>query len=39
VDGLADDESLEVRNAGYRRAIEIVKSNAPEGDAASESPN
>ena len=30
VDGLADAERLEIRNAGYRRAIEIVKSNAAE---------
>ena len=30
VEGLADDHSLEVRNAGYRRAIEIVRDNAPE---------
>jgi len=27
---LADDHRLEIRNAGYRRAIEIIKSNAPE---------
>lgn len=30
LDGLTEDHSLEVRNAGYRRAIEIVKSNAHE---------
>lgn len=30
VDGLADVHGLEIRNAGYRRAIEILKSNAPE---------
>ena len=30
VDGLADAQRLEIRNAGYRRAIEIVKSNAAE---------
>ena len=30
VEGLADDHSLEVRNAGYRRAIEIVRDNATE---------
>ena len=27
---LVDDHRLEIRNAGYRRAIEIIKSNAPE---------
>ena len=27
---LADDHRLEIINAGYRRAIEIIKSNAPE---------
>jgi hypothetical protein len=30
VGGLAEVQRLEIRNAGYRRAIEIVKSNAPE---------
>ena len=30
VDGLVDAQRLEIRNAGYRRAIEIVKSNAAE---------
>ena len=30
VEGLTEDHRLEVRNAGYRRAIEIVKSNATE---------
>jgi hypothetical protein len=30
VEGLTEDRYLEVRNAGYRRAIEIVKSNAHE---------
>jgi len=30
VEGLTEDHSLELRNAGYRRAIEILKSNAPE---------
>jgi len=29
VEGLADDHCREIRNAGYRRAIEIVMSNAP----------
>jgi hypothetical protein len=30
LEGLTEDHRLEVRNAGFRRAIEIVKSNAPE---------
>jgi hypothetical protein len=30
VEGLTEDHCLEVRNAGYRRAIEIVKNNARE---------
>jgi hypothetical protein len=30
VEGLTEGHSLEVRNAGYRRAIEIVRSNAAE---------
>jgi|SRR5215510_15397989 len=30
LEGLSEDHRLEIRNAGYRRAIEIVKSNAPE---------
>jgi hypothetical protein len=30
LEGLAENHRLEVRNAGYRRAIEIIKSNAPE---------
>jgi hypothetical protein len=30
VEVLADDHRLEIINAGYRRAIEIIKSNAPE---------
>jgi hypothetical protein len=30
LEGLTEDHCLEVRNAGYRRAIEIVLSNAPE---------
>jgi hypothetical protein len=30
LEGLAENHRLEVRNAGFRRAIEIVKSNAPE---------
>ena len=30
VEGLTEDCCLEVRNAGYRRAIEIVKSNSSE---------
>jgi Peptidase M50B-like len=30
VEVLVDDHQLEIRNAGYRRAIEIIKSNAPE---------
>jgi Peptidase M50B-like len=30
LDGLTENHRLEVRNAGFRRAIEIVKSNAPE---------
>ena len=29
-EALVDDHGLEIRNAGYRRAIEIIKSNAPE---------
>jgi hypothetical protein len=29
LEGLADEHRLEIANAGYRRAIEIVKSNAP----------
>jgi Peptidase M50B-like len=30
LEGLNENHRLEVRNAGFRRAIEIVKSNAPE---------
>jgi len=30
LEGLTENHRLEVRNAGFRRAIEIVKSNAPE---------
>jgi hypothetical protein len=30
LEGLTEAHRLEIRNAGYRRAIEIVKSNAPE---------
>jgi ATP-dependent Zn protease len=30
VEGLADNHRLQIRNAAYRRAIEIIKSNAPE---------
>lgn len=30
LEGLSENHRLEVRNAGYRRAIEIIKSNAPE---------
>ena len=30
VGGLTEDQRFEIRNAGYRRAIEVVKSNAPE---------
>ncbi|HYC17239.1 MAG TPA: hypothetical protein VEC94_08535 [Pseudolabrys sp.] len=30
MEGLTEDHWLEMRNAGYRRAIEIVKRNAPE---------
>jgi hypothetical protein len=30
VEGLADDHRLQIRNAAYLRAIEIIKSNMPE---------
>jgi hypothetical protein len=30
VEGLADDHRLQIRNAAYLRAIEIIKSNTPE---------
>ncbi|HUL90279.1 MAG TPA: M50 family metallopeptidase [Pseudolabrys sp.] len=30
MEGLTEDHWLQIRNAGYRRAIEIVKRNAPE---------